>query len=62
MKSPFRHIFFELEERVYRAPADNPLDMEIWNQYDHEYEPYRGDAAAIIRDASQSETEPALVH
>jgi hypothetical protein len=56
-----RYIFFEHEYRVYRSPQHDPLAMEQWNFVEHIWEPYLGDAARVIRDASQSMTQPAVV-
>jgi len=54
--------YYTLEDRVYRSPERDPKNMDIWNPYDHAWEPYMGDPAWIIFNGEPSMTEPALVH
>ena len=44
--------YFELEDRVYRAPKGNVGAMEKWNLMLDRWEPYRGDVAWVLLNAT----------
>ena len=42
------YVYYVVEDRVYRAPAEDPRRMEKWTPGTRSWERYGGDFAAVI--------------
>lgn len=52
-------IYYELEDRLYRAPQRDPALMDLRNPKTGQWERYRGDIAKVVLNAAILDKPPA---